>query len=97
MAKRPKSSIPRYRRRRHRSLPRRIFGWIVKLVLIFLLGSVLWVFAYRFINPPVTATMLGDVLAGSGSRRRWRVVVLAGQGVLLALMTSLFVRWYFLA
>ena len=71
MAKRPKSSIPRYRRRRHRSWPRRIFGWIVKLVLIFLLGSVLWVFAYRFINPPVTATMLGDVLAGRGATRDW--------------------------
>src|SRR5688500_15578768 len=71
MAKRPKSTIPRYRRKRHRSWPRRIFGWIVKLVLIFLVGSVLWVLAYRFINPPITATMLGDVLAGRGATRDW--------------------------
>src|SRR5687767_5463173 len=71
MAKRPKSTIPRYRRKRHRSWPRRIFGWIVKLVLIFLVGSVLWVLAYRFINPPITATMLGDVLAGRGAERDW--------------------------
>jgi monofunctional biosynthetic peptidoglycan transglycosylase len=40
-------------------------------VLIFLLGSVLWVLAYRFINPPVTATMLGDMLAGRGATRDW--------------------------
>jgi len=71
MAKRPASSIPRYKRRRQRSLPGRIFGWIFKLILIFLLGSVLWVLAYRFINPPITATMLGDVLAGRGATRDW--------------------------
>jgi monofunctional biosynthetic peptidoglycan transglycosylase len=71
MAKRPTSSIPRYKRRRQRSLPRRIVGWIFKAVLIFLLGSVLWVLAYRFINPPITATMLGDVIAGRGANRDW--------------------------
>ena len=71
MAQRPSSAIPRYKRRRQRSWPRRIFGWIFKAVLIFLLGSVLWVLAYRFINPPITATMLGDVLAGRGASRDW--------------------------
>ena len=73
MAKRPASNIPRYKRqrRRPRSGLRRFFGWIVKLVLIFLLGSVLWVLAYRFINPPVTATMVGDMLAGRGAKRDW--------------------------
>ena len=39
--------------------------------MIFLLGSVLWVLAYRFINPPITATMLGDVIAGRGATRDW--------------------------
>ncbi len=71
MAKRPRSTIPTYKRRRHRSWPRRIVGWIVKLVLIFLIGSVLWVLAYRFINPPITATMLGDLLGGRGAARDW--------------------------
>ena len=71
MAKRPKSTIPRYKRRRQRSLAGRIFGFLVKLVLIFLIGSVLWVLAYRFINPPITATMLGDLLAGRGATRDW--------------------------
>ena len=71
MARRPTSGIPRYKRRRQRSRGGRIIGWIVKAVLIFLLGSVLWVLAYRFINPPMTATMLGDVLAGRGATRDW--------------------------
>src|SRR5438128_1695158 len=70
MAKR--SSIPRYRRRRERgSLLGRIVGWIVKLILAFLIGSILWVLAYRFVNPPLTATMIGDMVAGRGATRDW--------------------------
>ena len=45
--------------------------FLFKLILIFLIGSVLWVLAYRFINPPVTATMVGDALAGRGATRDW--------------------------
>jgi len=65
--------IPRYKRRRRstRSWPRRIFGWIVKTVLTLFIGSILWVLAYRFINPPITLTMLGDMLAGRGAQRDW--------------------------
>ena len=71
MVKRPKSTIPRYRRRREVSWFRKIAGWIVKLVFALLLISVLWVLAYRFINPPVTATMVGDLLAGRGVQKEW--------------------------
>ena len=71
MVRRPQTSIPQYKRRRARSLPRRILGWIVKAVLIFLIGSVLWVLAYRFVPPPITITMLGDILAGRGATRDW--------------------------
>jgi monofunctional biosynthetic peptidoglycan transglycosylase len=73
MARRPKSTIPRYKRRRRdtRSWTRRIIGWIVKLVLAFLIISVLWVLAYRFINPPFTVTMIGDALAGRGVTKDW--------------------------
>jgi monofunctional biosynthetic peptidoglycan transglycosylase len=71
MAIRPGSTIPRYRRRRRKSWPRRIFGWIVMAVLIFLVGSVLWVLAYRFIPPPITATMVGDVISGRGLTKDW--------------------------
>ena len=73
MARRPKSNIPRYKRRRtsKRSPFGRIVGFIVKLVLIIVIGSVLWVLAYRFVNPPITATMLGDLVAGRGATRDW--------------------------
>ena len=71
MAKRAKPSIPHYKRKRKRSLPGRIAGWIVRLVLAFLVLSVLWVLAYRFINAPITATMMGDILDGRGAKRDW--------------------------
>jgi monofunctional biosynthetic peptidoglycan transglycosylase len=32
---------------------------------------VLWVLAYRFINPPITLTMLSDRIAGRGATRDW--------------------------
>ena len=71
MAKRPKSTIPVYKRRRQRSLPGRIAWAILRLILGFILLSLLWVLAYRFINPPITVTMLGDVVAGRGATRDW--------------------------
>ena len=63
--------MARHRNPRKRSFLRRLIGWIVKLVLIFLIGSVLWVLAYRFVNPPVTFTQIGDWAAGNGARRDW--------------------------
>jgi monofunctional biosynthetic peptidoglycan transglycosylase len=71
MARRSRSTIPRYRRRRQRSFIGRLLGWVVKLVLAFLIVSVLWVLAYRFINPPITFTMIGDLVAGRGATRDW--------------------------
>jgi monofunctional biosynthetic peptidoglycan transglycosylase len=41
------------------------------LILALIIISVLWVLAYRFVNPPITATMLGDILAGRGATRDW--------------------------
>jgi len=71
MARRPKSTIPRYKRRSRKPLFRRVIGWIVKLILAFTLISILWVLAYRFINPPTTFTMLSDVFAGRGAHKEW--------------------------
>jgi monofunctional biosynthetic peptidoglycan transglycosylase len=71
MARRAKSSIPTYKRRTPRSLPARIFGWIVRVVLGFILISVLWVLLYRFVPPPITATMVGDFVAGRGVNKDW--------------------------
>src|SRR5688572_18819591 len=71
MARYVTSSIPAYKRKRKRSLPARIFGWVVRIVLGFILISVLWVLAYRFVPPPITATMVGDVVAGRGLKKDW--------------------------
>jgi monofunctional biosynthetic peptidoglycan transglycosylase len=70
MAKRT-STIPQYKRRRKRSLVGRIIGWIVKLILAFFIISILWVLAYRFMNPPITVTMIGDLVAGRGLHKEW--------------------------
>ncbi|MBA3576257.1 MAG: monofunctional biosynthetic peptidoglycan transglycosylase [Sphingomonas sp.] len=71
MAKRPKQAIPAYKRKRKGSVLGRILAWIFKIVLAFILLSILWVVAYRFINPPTTMTMLGDTFAGQGATRDW--------------------------
>ena len=72
MAKGRSSTIPKYKRRRQRgSLLGRTLGWIVKLVVAFFLVSILWVLAYRFVPPPITFTMLGDVFAGRGLTKDW--------------------------
>jgi len=73
MARRPKSSIPTYKRKRasKRGLPARIFFGLAKLVVAFVVVSVLWVLLYRFVPPPTTATMIGDMVAGNGARRDW--------------------------
>ena len=71
MAKRPKSTIPQYKRRRKRSFLGRLLAWIVKLVVAFFLVSILWVVAYRFVNPPITPNMIGDIVAGRGAHKQW--------------------------
>ncbi|AQR75617.1 monofunctional biosynthetic peptidoglycan transglycosylase [Sphingomonas sp. LM7] len=50
---------------------RRVLVWIVKAILVFLIGSMLWVAALRFINPPITFTMMGDIVAGHGVTKHW--------------------------
>ena len=70
MAKR-RSTIPTYKRRRPRSVVRRLVGWIVKLILAVVVFSVLWVLAYRFINPPITLNMIGDLVHGRGAHKDW--------------------------
>lgn len=44
---------------------------LIKLVVGLLLVSALWVLLYRFVNPPITATMMGDIMAGRGAERDW--------------------------
>jgi monofunctional biosynthetic peptidoglycan transglycosylase len=71
MAKRSSPSIPAYTRRRKRGLFARILGWIVRIILAFIVISVLWVLAYRFISPPITPNMAIDLVSGRGATRDW--------------------------
>ena len=68
MAKRA-SSIPTYRRKRKGR--RGFFGWLWRIILGLFLFSILWVLAYRFVPPPITATMIGDIFAGRGLNKDW--------------------------
>lgn len=50
---------------------RRLFGFIVKLMLGLLVVSALWALLYRFVDPPITAPMLRDAIAGQHVERTW--------------------------
>lgn len=54
-----------------RSRTYRLGWWIGRAVVWFVAGSVLWVLAYRFVPPPVTITMLGDLAGGRGITKDW--------------------------
>jgi monofunctional biosynthetic peptidoglycan transglycosylase len=68
------TSVRPIRRRRpaqRRSWLGRIIGWIVKAVVLFVVVSILWVLLYRFVPPPLTFTMVGDMLGGRSVTRDW--------------------------
>jgi monofunctional biosynthetic peptidoglycan transglycosylase len=44
---------------------------LARLVVALVLGSVLWVVVYRFVPPPFTVTMMGDVLGGRSVTKDW--------------------------
>jgi monofunctional biosynthetic peptidoglycan transglycosylase len=57
---------------RPRRWGRRLVVWTGKAVLAFVALSLLMVVIYRFVPPPFTWTMAGDVLAGHGATKSWR-------------------------
>ena len=50
----------------------RLVRWLLKAALIFVVVTVAWVGLYRFVPPPITLTMLGDVIGGRGVDKSWR-------------------------
>jgi monofunctional biosynthetic peptidoglycan transglycosylase len=62
-------SIPSYKRRRKGR--RGFLGWIWRMILWLFLLSILLVVIYRFVPPPITATMIGDVASGRGLDKDW--------------------------
>ncbi|SFR97341.1 monofunctional biosynthetic peptidoglycan transglycosylase [Sphingomonas jatrophae] len=65
-----KAKAPR-KPRAERSRTYRIGWWIGRAIVWFVAASVLWVLAYRFVPPPITATMLLDPEAGSRLSKDW--------------------------
>lgn len=59
------------RNRSGRSPARRVVGWIFKAALWFLFVSVLLVLVFRFVPPPITFTMIGDLIGGNGVTKEW--------------------------
>lgn len=47
-------------------------GWVTKLLLLFVVASVAVTGLYRFVPPPFTLTMMGDVFAGRSVTKTWR-------------------------
>ncbi len=47
-------------------------GWFLgRAIVYFVAGSVLWVLIYRFVPPPITFTMIGDLTRGESISRDW--------------------------
>src|SRR3569623_1798713 len=61
----------RARRRKRRGWWAPLAIWLVRLFFGFNLLSILWVLLYRFVNPPITFTMIGDKLQGRNLTREW--------------------------
>lgn len=60
------------RRARAEGKPAFRVGWFVgRLILWFVVGSVAWVVLYRFVPPPITATMIGDLVQGRKLQKDW--------------------------
>jgi len=53
------------------SFVRRLIGWAGKIALAFVVLSVAVTGIYRFVPPPITWTMMGDVVGGHGVTKMW--------------------------
>ena len=56
---------------RRTSWLRRILGWIIRVVLGFILLSLLMTVIYRFVPPPITLTQLNEILHGHSVSKDW--------------------------
>jgi len=54
-----------------RSVPARLWQFTWRAAVYFVLGSMAWVTLYRFVPPPITLTMLGDIAGGRSVTKDW--------------------------
>ena len=59
------------RRAKQRGFFGRLVGWVFRAAFMFVVLSLLWVLLYRFVNPPITFTMIGDMMNGRSPAREW--------------------------
>lgn len=64
-----------------RSLLARLIGWTLRAVALFVLISVGWVVAYRFMPVPLTWPMARDAIAGRHVEREWVALDLIARSV----------------
>ena len=65
---------------RRRSALGRVLRWLVRLLIGFVIVSIVWVGIYRFVPPPVTFTMLANAVDGRGIDKDWMPLAPHGPG-----------------
>ena len=53
---------------------RRALRWLISAVMIFVVGSVVWVGIYRLLPPPITVTMIVNAVDGRGINKDWMAI-----------------------
>lgn len=66
----PPDTLPRHRK--SRPIVRRIAGWLATVLLAFVAVSLVMTVIYKFVPPPITWTMIGDIAGGHGVTKDWR-------------------------
>ena len=61
----------RARRRKRRGWLATAAIWLLRILVGFIVLSILWVLLYRVVNPPITFTMVGDRLQGHSINQDW--------------------------
>jgi monofunctional glycosyltransferase len=65
------ATVKSKRKHRRRGGLSRILGWGIRAFFLFVILSVLWVLLYKLVPPPVTFTMMGDLLGGRSISKDW--------------------------
>ncbi len=65
-----KRSVPQFKRPQ-RKKRRGVLSMLFRIVLGLFVLSIVWVALLRFVPPPITATMVGDLIAGRGVDKDW--------------------------
>lgn len=71
-----------------RGIGYRAFRVVVRMMLFFVVGSILWVAVYRFVPPPITFTMLADVARGHGITKTWTPLTRIGPNMARAAIAA---------